>query len=42
LASTNAIDPERALEAVKSWFGDHDVLTRQEFLDLLKKIRSQA
>ena len=30
-------DPQHALEAVKSWFGDHDLLTRQEFLALLKK-----
>jgi len=29
-------DPQRALETVKSWFGEHDLLTRQEFLDLLK------
>lgn len=35
---TGAIDPQRALELVKSWFGDHDFLTRQEFLALLKKI----
>jgi hypothetical protein len=26
---------------VKSWFGDHDSLTRQEFLVLLKKAREQ-
>ena len=35
---TRAIDPQRALELVKTWFGDHDSLTRQEFLLLLKKI----
>jgi hypothetical protein len=34
---TRMIDPQRALELVKSWFGDHDFLTRQEFLLLLKK-----
>lgn len=33
------VDPQRALEAVKSWFGDHDFLSRQEFLVLLKKAR---
>jgi len=38
-ATTTAIDPQRALEAVKSWFGDHDSLTRQEFLVLLKKTK---
>jgi hypothetical protein len=37
-SSARPIDPLRALEAVKSWFGDHDTLTRQEFLALLKKI----
>jgi len=36
-APTAVVDPEHALEAVKSWFGDHDFLTRQEFLALLKK-----
>jgi hypothetical protein len=36
-AATQAIDPQRALDAVKSWFGDHDFLSRQEFLVLLKK-----
>ena len=36
------IDSLRALEAVKSWFGDHDALTRQEFLVLLKKIPPQG
>ena len=40
-AASTPIDPQRALEAVKSWFGDHDLLTRQEFLELLKKTRSQ-
>jgi len=40
-AATTATDPQRALEAVKSWFGDHDSLTRQEFLVLLKKAREQ-
>jgi len=40
-AATTPIDPQRALEAVKSWFGDHDSLTRQEFLVLLKKAREQ-
>ena len=40
-AATTAIDPQRALEAVKSWFGDHDFLTRQEFLVLLKKREGQ-
>ncbi len=40
-AATAAIDPQRALEAVKSWFGDHDSLTRQEFLVLLKKAKEQ-
>ena len=37
--TTTAIDPQRALEVVKSWFGDHDSLTRQEFLVLLKKAK---
>jgi hypothetical protein len=32
------IDSQQALEAVKSWFGDHDHLSRQEFLALLKKV----
>jgi len=36
-AAVTVIDPQQALEAVKSWFGDHDSLTRQEFLALLKK-----
>ena len=40
-AATTPIDPQRALEAVKSWFGDHDFLTRQEFLALLKKTKEQ-
>lgn len=31
-------DSQHALEAVKSWFGDHDHLSRQEFLALLKKV----
>jgi hypothetical protein len=31
-------DPQRALERVKSWFGEHELLTRQEFLTLLKKV----
>lgn len=30
-------DPQRALELVKGWFGEHDFLTRQEFHLLLKK-----
>jgi len=38
---TRAIDPQRALELVKSWFGEHDVLTRPEFLVLLKKTKGQ-
>jgi len=38
---TRAIDPQRALELVKSWFGEHDFLTRQEFLVLLKKTKGQ-
>jgi len=38
-APATPVDPERALEAVKSWFGDHDYLSRQEFLLLLKKTR---
>jgi PilZ domain len=35
------IDPQHGLEAVKTWFGDHDVLTRQQFLELLHKLRTQ-
>jgi hypothetical protein len=31
-------DAQHAIEAVKSWFGDHDHLSRQEFLALLKKV----
>ena len=39
-AATDAgVDPGRALELVKSWFGDHDLLSRQEFLALLKKLK---
>jgi len=41
-AAPPAYDPQRALEAVKSWFGDHDSLTRQEFLGLLRKIAPKA
>jgi len=33
-----AADPQRALEIVKGWFGEHDQLSRQEFLALLKKV----
>ena len=40
--AATAIDPQRALEAVKSWFGDHDVMTRPEFIVLLKKIAPQG
>jgi len=36
--AATTIDPQRALELVKSWFGEHDVMTRPEFLVLLKKI----
>ena len=36
------IDPQRALEAVRSWFGEHDVMTRPEFIVLLKKIAPQG
>jgi len=32
------VDSRHALEAVKSWFGEHDALTRQEFLALLKRV----
>ena len=39
VAPATTVDPQRALEAVRSWFGDHDVLSRQEFLLLLKKAR---
>lgn len=41
-APAAAADPEHALEAVKSWFGDHDFLTRQEFLALLKKVATRG
>jgi len=37
-APMTAADQQRALETVKSWFGEHDLLTRQEFLTLLKKV----
>lgn len=37
-APATPIDSQHALEAVKSWFGEHDVLTRQEFLALLRRI----
>ena len=33
-----AADPQRALEIVKGWFGEHDQLSRQEFQALLKKV----
>jgi len=35
-------DSDAALEAVKSWFGDHDYLSRQEFLALLKKVATKV
>lgn len=38
LTPLTAVDQQRALERVKSWFGEHDLLTRQEFLTLLKKV----
>jgi hypothetical protein len=41
-APATAIDPQHTLEAVKSWFGDHDFLTRQEFLALLKKVGARG
>jgi len=36
--SVMAADPQRALETVKGWFGEHDLMSRQEFLALLKKV----
>jgi hypothetical protein len=35
-AATTVVDPPPALEAVRSWFVEHSVLTREQFLDLLK------
>lgn len=37
-AFATAADPRRALETVKGWFGEHDQLSRQQFLSLLKKV----
>jgi len=37
-AFATAADPQRALERVKGWFGEHDQLSRQEFLALLNKV----
>lgn len=40
-ATITTVDSQHILEAVKSWFGDHDYLSRQEFLALLKKVGTQ-
>ena len=40
--SPDHTDSDATLEAVKSWFGDHDYLSRQEFLALLKKVATKV